>query len=83
MLIDSLSPHAPQLQQAWLAVLSAAACLDWQLHTAGARPACLTVALAATLPLGLGRPFQSANNTGEFKLIGSAFPKANGKKKRS
>lgn len=87
MLIDSLSPLAPQLQwPGWLfcQLLSAwawrPACQDQRLHTTGARRPYLTSAQAATLPPGLGRPFQSANNTGEFKLIQSAFPEANGRK---
>lgn len=88
MLIDSLSPLASQFQQAWLAVLSAAACLglaavacqDWRLHTAGARtPASLLLWLTLCLR-GLGRPFQPANNTGEFKLIGSASLRQKAKK---
>lgn len=40
----------------------------------------LTAALANMLPLGLGRPFQSTNNAGEFRLIGSASLRQRGKK---
>lgn len=41
---------------------------------------CFSAAQAATLPPGLGRPFQSTNNTGEFKLTHSTFPEAKGRK---
>lgn len=59
MLIDSLSPPGPQL--------SRPGSLFCQLPLASPHQGS-----AATLPLGPGRPFESANNTGEFRLIGSA-----------
>lgn len=38
----------------------------------------LTAALVDMLPLGLGRPFQSTNNTGEFRLMGSVSLRQSG-----
>lgn len=82
-----LLPSSLQPRPALLAVFSAVTCL----LVPGKVEACcstlrepalpgLTAALADMLPQGLGRPFQSTNNTGEFRLIGSASLRQRGKK---
>lgn len=77
-------PSCSSAPAAWLAVLSAAPCLGLAASLSGLEASHHRspprLAQAATLPPGLGRPFQSANNTGEFKLIHSAFPEAKGRK---
>lgn len=85
MVIDSFSPppYSPG-QPCWLFCQLQPACAWWGwsllLHTAGARLAWPNCYLADMLPLSLGRPFQSTNNTGEFRLIGSASLRQRGKK---